>query len=101
MSNIINFPHKFNRNLYYILDRNYNVIPASSVLEWAQWFTTSKNIVKRNKINDILISTIFLGIDHNLSFVGQTILWETAIFNGKLDGHLERYSCVDIAKKKT
>ena len=77
---------------WYILDNNNNPV-AKPVLEAAQWLddNPSRKTVKRDEIGDILVSTVFLGLDH--SFNGGTpVLWETMIFGGEHDQYQERYT---------
>lgn len=48
--------------------------------------------VGNTKINeDVFVSTVFLGLNHNFSGHGVPILFETLVFGGPLDGHMERY----------
>ena len=72
----------------YILDEDNNVIPAN-LLEWSEFFENSieKRRVCRVKVNDYLISTVFLGIDYN--WLGKIYeenpnphVFETMIFSG-------------------
>jgi hypothetical protein len=63
-------------------------------LEWCQ--KGDNTIVDRTDIGNILVSTVFLCLDH--SFRGDVpILFETMIFGGKLEGYQERYSTWDEA----
>lgn len=48
-------------------------------------------IVKQDRFAGILVSTVFLGLDHNYGD-GLPLLWETMIFNGEHDQYQERYS---------
>jgi hypothetical protein len=43
------------------------------------------------------VSTVFLGLDHDLSGNGPPILWETMVFGGPLDGHTDRYTSLAAA----
>lgn len=45
----------------------------------------------------ILISTVFLGLDHSFSTEGPPILFETMVFNGPLHGDMDRYETWDAA----
>lgn len=60
-------------NTLFILDKEKNVIPAS-IYKWARFFENKHN--ERNvgytKINGLLISTVFIGLIHNI--------FETMIF---------------------
>lgn len=76
----------------YILDKDGNVVPERDLLSWAKWFEDSSNrIVKADKVGDVRVSTIFLGIDHNFGD-GAPVLWETMIFGGEHDGYQDRYT---------
>ena len=81
----------------YILE-NQIPIPEPDVIKWAKWFEKSSRQIKRDKINNIIISTVFLGIDHRFG-QGEPLLFETMIFGGKHDEFQERYSTWNEAIK--
>lgn len=79
----------------WILDDAGNPIEEPDVLKWAVWFEThgKEKIVQHDNLpGGILVSTVFLGINHNWGS-GPPILWETMIFGGKWDKeeYQERY----------
>lgn len=77
---------------WYILDNNNKPIPKP-VLEAAQWLEDNdhRRTVKRDEIGDILVSTVFLGLDH--AWDSDTpVLWETMIFGGEHNQYQERYT---------
>jgi hypothetical protein len=78
---------------WYILDNNNNPI-AKPTLEAAKWLEegTNRRTVKRDEIGDILVSTVFLGLDHSWTPGGKPVLWETMIFGGEHDQYQERYT---------
>ena len=70
--------------------------------EWATWFGNIENRkVDFSEIGNIRISTVFLGIDHNFSFLEghEPILFETAIIQDDDFEIVERYKTYDDAKK--
>lgn len=80
----------------YILDA-HQPVKIADPLEWARWLEdhNAERIVKQEVIGGYLISTIFLGIDHNLAsiFFGAStaappILFETMVFHRM--GHEKR-----------
>ena len=77
---------------WYILDNNNKPIPKP-VLEAAQWLEDNdhRRTVKRDEIGDILVSTVFLGLDHAWNS-DVPVLWETMIFGGEHDQYQERYT---------
>jgi hypothetical protein len=75
----------------YILDEAGNVLPCPDLLEWAQWYETSRDRCKVacEQVGDYFVSTIFLTLDHDYSGRSATndplhyrpVLWETMVFN--------------------
>lgn len=62
-------------------------------MKWARWFEKQENRqVKLDYVGDIMISTIFLGFDHNFMPYGSPILFETMVFGEHMDQYQERYS---------
>jgi hypothetical protein len=71
-------------SLLAMLDEQHNVIRISHsrIMEWEEWYKQVENRrVGRDVINGLLVSTVFLCIDHGF---GRTPLWfETMIFKGE------------------
>lgn len=67
--------------MFYILD-GHDVVPVSDIREWGLWFEThyDDRIVASNEVDGLLISTVFLGLDHSFGD-GKPLLFETMIFN--------------------
>lgn len=83
---------------YYKLQADGKIKPCG-LTEWAIWFEDVQNRqVKQTTLTDedgqdILISTVFLGIDHNTGGDGgPPLLWETMILGGLEDGWQNRYT---------
>ena len=73
----------------YILDAAGN--PQKADLEtWAKWFETTDRHLAEDKIGDVRVSTVFLGLDHSF-FGGKPLLFETMIFGGNNDQYQARY----------
>lgn len=77
---------------WYILDNNNKPV-AKPVLEASQWLEDNdhRRILKRDEIGGILVSTVFLGLDHAWDS-DIPVLWETMIFGGEHDQYQERYT---------
>ena len=76
----------------YILDKTGNPLPEHDLETWGKWMQTADRTVEETMVEKVLISTVFLGIDHNLSDVTSTpILFETMVFGGELDRETNRY----------
>lgn len=74
----------------YILDANGNAVPEPDFMKWAVWFETAlrtgTNVVARTPVLGVVVSTVFLGIDHNFRRTGPPVLWETMICREALEG---------------
>ena len=75
----------------YIL-KGKKVVLEDDLLKWANWFETADRQVRIEIIKKVQVSTVFLGLDHNLTGKGKPILFETMVFGGKSDGFQQRYS---------
>jgi hypothetical protein len=80
------------RSRLYILDVTGEAIAVDDPVEWGKWMQTGDRKVSETRIDGVLISTVFLGVDHNFREVGPQILWETMIFGGKHDQYQDRYT---------
>src|SRR5262245_27781330 len=94
------------KNVNYILDDKGNPIPEPNLRKWGEWFDKHDRVVKQTYFpspwegkDAILVSTIFLAMDHRLSGSGPPILWETMIFRGEHDQYQERYSSLEAARQ--
>lgn len=84
--------------LYYILDGKEP--KPVGVSEWERWFAKNreKRIVRKDDIDGVRVSTVFLGIDHG-GMRGSPLLFETMIFGGPHDEYQVRYSTWDEAEE--
>lgn len=63
----------------YILDKNKKIVPVFERTVWREWFSDINNrLVNKTTIDDVVISTVFLGKEHDGG------MFETMIF---CDGH--------------
>src|SRR4051812_18982438 len=80
-------------SLYYILD-GHELRPAET-MEWAMWFQLAgedRIVAKTQLPDDVLVSTVFLGLDHGFGN-GPPLVFETMVFGkGDRDEICERYS---------
>jgi hypothetical protein len=84
---------------FYALDENKKPFPIS-IEDLAEVYgDTNSRVTKQDTIGDVMISTVFLVIDHRFSGEGDPVLWETMIFGGKHDGYQERYTSHEEALK--
>lgn len=65
---------------HYILKYRKPVL-CNDFAKWGKWFETAHRRVRLTVLNDMTISTVFLGIDHGWD--GTIQLFETAIFKNE------------------
>jgi len=77
----------------YIL-KGKRVYQCKDLLEWGDWLEKAKGkrIVKQDFLpNGYYVSTVFLGLDHNLTGKGKPLLFETMIFDHLIEGKHDLY----------
>jgi hypothetical protein len=69
------------RPYFAVLDEEHNVIVTSDIQEFGRFFEQSeKRVVAKTQISGLLVSTVFLGINHGF-LSGQRPFWfETMVF---------------------
>lgn len=79
---------------YYILDADDNVAEVDDVIAWGKWFEENpkKRQVGYNQKRDVVVSTVFLGLDHSFLEEAKPILFETKAFKNGAEVACERYS---------
>lgn len=72
----------------YILDENKNPVKCNDMSVWGKWIKNPENkrVALTNISEDVYVSTVFLGIDHNFGRNDKPILFETMVFGGIYDG---------------
>lgn len=83
-------------NSFYILNGKMSV-RERDIYKWGEWMEQANRIVKQTAIQDVYISTVFLGLDHGI-YEDKPILFETMIFGGEHDIKLWRYSTWEEAE---
>lgn len=89
----------------YILLPDRTIRAEPDLMTWAKWHEDSENRhLAKDRNDQYLVSTVFLGIDHNYG-EGEPILFETMVFEvkkGDIDYsgiEEERYTSYDDAMK--
>jgi hypothetical protein len=79
----------------YILNEKGEVVPEPDIVKWGMWFEThtQDRIVKQEWVENVRISTVFLGLDHRWGPIGPPILWETMTFSNRKDWDNEMSRC--------
>ena len=84
---------------HYIVDDDKQIVEVDFIT-WARWLEANHGIPGKHRvaetlIGEIVISTVFLGLDHGMSRFGtddEPIVFETMIFGGAHDMFQARYS---------
>lgn len=71
-------------NGYYILV-GHKVVPERNLLRWADWHSNHKRSLAKTSRGPVVVSTVFLGVDHNFTGEGPPMVFETMIFGGRHD----------------
>ena len=82
----------------YIL-KGKRVVKCPDIHKWGEWFQKADRIVAKSSHNDITVSTVFLGLDHNFYRQMKPVLFETMIFGGEKDQYVIRYATWKQAEK--
>lgn len=83
----------------YILKNRVPVV-EKDLFKWGKWVETEDMNVDQTEINNINISTIFLGLDHNHERKGEPLLFETMIFGSKkYSDYQQKYSTWEEAEE--
>jgi hypothetical protein len=74
-------------------------IRTPDILTWGRWYESAdeERRVARDEIDGVLVSTVFLGLDHSFDMGGPPVLWETMIF-GLDEEYCERYTSREDAE---
>jgi hypothetical protein len=81
----------------YVLD-GQTPVAEPDVFRWARWFETVNRRVDVTDLGACVVSTVFLGIDHQYRDGGPPLLFETLVSGGPADGDMERTSTWETAK---
>jgi len=62
-------------------------VPCEDLLTWARWIEDHwrDRIVRQEEVGNLFVSTVFLGLDHDWSFEGPPMLFETMVFRNDTD----------------
>lgn len=72
-------------------------VPCESETQWRAWMQSPARRVANTQIEDVQISTVFLGVEHSQDKAGQSMLFETAVSVQDSTRYLERYATWDEA----
>lgn len=66
---------------YFILDESRNAVCVDDwpMTEWAVWYERADRVVAKTEVGGLLVSTVFLGLNHQFKD-GPPLLFETLTF---------------------
>jgi hypothetical protein len=79
----------------FILNKDGTVRVETDLLKWAKWMEESRDerVVKQEWVDNVRISTVFLGLNHRHTGEGPPILWETMLFTNRVDFRGRMWRC--------
>lgn len=82
----------------YTLD-GHQPVRCDHLMWWARWFESADRTVAKTTIGSVLVSTVFLGLDHSWRDGDSPELFETMAFNADgADFAMERYATWEEAE---
>ena len=79
---------------YVLVEREPVPIDDDELFVWADWFGNAANrIVKQEEVGPYMVSTVFLGLDHNFLMEGPPVLFETMVFCDGADCNYQERCC--------
>lgn len=70
---------------------------TGSIAEWGEMFNNCDRQIAETSCHGTRISTVFLSLDHNYTFEGPPLIFETMIFGPVFDSSCWRYSTEEDA----
>jgi hypothetical protein len=83
--------------IHYIMLETGEIVVEPDLMTWAKAFETHDRKMAWYQIGEVVISTVFLALDHNFGRGGRPVLFETMIFGGAHDQDCWRYCTRDEA----
>lgn len=69
----------FKLDRYYYKLQGKLAVPCEDLREWGEWMSKNDRTVHKTTIEGVLVSTVFLGLNHNYG-EGDPLLFETMVF---------------------
>ena len=85
--------------IWYVLDQQRRAVPASILEASQQLENLDSRVVAQHQVGEVVISTVFLTINHNFGREGPPLVFETLVDGGDYDGHQDRYSTWEEAEE--
>jgi len=82
---------------WYIL-KGHTPVPCDDILKLASWGIEGNTRVAETSHDGVVVSTVFLKLDHNYGVGGPPLLFETLVFGGVFDSDMARYATWEEAE---
>lgn len=91
---------KYDRLQHYILDEERNIIPVD-LMTWAKWLDRpgNKRTIDRTKKGKLVVSTVFIGLDHGYREEDEPLIFESMFFDDGSEKDCVRTSTVEEAQE--
>jgi hypothetical protein len=83
--------------MHFILEGK--IAKPTDFLTWAMWYSRADRTVARTEIGDVIVSTVFFGLDFSFGSENVPALFETMILGGELDGSKVRCTTWEQAEE--
>jgi hypothetical protein len=87
----------FDLPIHYILEGK--IARRVDFLTWAMWYQGADRTIARTEINNVVVSTVFFGLDFAWGEENVPELFETIILGGELDGEKIRAATWEQAEE--
>lgn len=77
--------------MFYLENEAHELVPVDDIMEWSRGMPADRHVAYTELGYDIVVSTVFLGIDHRFIGEGPPLLYETMVFVEELADEMERY----------
>jgi hypothetical protein len=77
----------------YILN-GHDAVIEPDIRTWSKWMQATNTHVAKDELNGYLVSTVFLGLDHNFTSGGKPQLFDTMVFP---EGDMSELYCARYA----
>ena len=83
-------------NDYYVLFGR-EIVPCD-VFTWVTWHQMTNHTISRDSVGEILVSTIFFGLNQRSQPNSPPLIFETMVFGGSFGEYRERYETYSEAE---
>lgn len=85
--------------MLWILDEKMNPVSVGMNFgAWSDWYEQdNRRELRKDVVDGVVVSTVFLGIDFCYGMSGNPVLWESMVLGGSLNLTCKRYDSAQAA----